>query len=209
MTVSDLLTFMKSELGSKDNKLVENALNELSKHMKSRECFSPEKFKKWFIDKNVVFMGNPLGFLVKCGSADIDKGLFDKEKITLSLRPLCELLQANDFKDNAGALNFVRYAEEYIINHDLMSIEELSDWNNKVVSYLMEHDLKTVKDFALMFEKSKTMKNLKLPIQEFKKEANEDMKQWLTLMDDLGCIGKTEKEETDLPFELGEESEKL
>lgn len=196
MTTEELLTFIKTQLsGCNGNVFMDNILKDLSIHIAKRPLFMPEKFKQWFIDRNVIYRNNPLAFLSKCGIEDIDRGVFDKPQISgTNLTPLCNAMRERGIAVGDETI-LIDIVETYIINNDLMSEDELCNWNHTAVEYISKLKNPSTKDFALLFERSKSMKALKLPLEDMKKEASRIGKHYNDMLAELDNMSNKQKEE--------------
>lgn len=204
MTTEELLTFIKTQLsGCNGNVFMENIIKDLGIHIAKRPLFVPEKFKQWFIDRNVIYRNNPLAFLSKCGIEDIDKGVFDKPQIGgTNLTPLCNAMRERGIAVG-GETILIDVVETYIINNELMTEDELTQWNHKAVEYISKLKNPSTKEFALLFEKSKKMKSLNLPMEDLKREAEETSHEWESVLKALEEIpyGNEGNEESEALYE--------
>lgn len=204
MTTEELLTFIKTQLsGCNGNVFMDNILKDLGIHIAKRPLFVPEKFKQWFIDRNVIYRNNPLAFLSKCGIEDIDKGVFDKPQISgTNLTPLCNAMRERGIAVG-GETILIDIVETYIINNDLMTEEELSQWNHTAVEYISKLKNPSTKDFVSLFEKSKKMKSLELPLSTLKREAEKVSADWDNSIKELEKIpyGNEGNEESEALYE--------
>ena len=195
MTTEELLTFIKSQLsGCSGNVFMDKVLDDLRSHIAQRPLFVPEKFKQWFIDRNVIYRNNPLAFLSKCGISDIDKGEFDKPQVTsINLVPMCSAMRERGIAVGAETL-LIELVELYILNNDLMSEEELTAWNHEAIEYVAKLKNPSTKLFVLLYEKSKKMKSLKLPLSELKREAEKSSSKWDEMLKELNDTKSQEEE---------------
>ena len=178
MNTEELLTFIKEQLsGCSGNVFIDRVLEDISAHIAKRPLFVPEKFKQWFIDRNVLFRTNPLAFVSKCGIADIDKGVFDKQIKRVNLVPLCNAMRERGVAVGDETL-LIEAVENYILGKDLMSEEELYDWNHVAIEYISKLKNPSTKQFVLLFEKSKKMQSLKLPLSKLRREVEKINADW-------------------------------
>lgn len=185
MTVEELITFITSELGNvKDNPYFDKNMAELQEIVKKHKTFSPDAFKEWFVNTGVVFKNNPLGFLCKCGFEDIRNGKFDNKSNVFDVQSLCAVFRRYGFKIGCET-TLIEIVEGYILEKGLMSPNDLRAWNNEAIGYLINLDKKTTKDFVTLFDKSKSMKALKLPLKDMKQEAVHHSEEWSAIMKEL------------------------
>lgn len=206
MSIEDLFNFMKQELKNCPGSVfLDRALADLRKAMESREFFKPEKFKDWFIEKNVIYKNSPLAFLTKCGIADIESGAFDKEIITsFVMRPLIESLRSKGVYCDTQGTTFLRLDIYfvYIYNHDLMTLDEIRNWVHNACDYIVEHS-KNADDFKELLFKSRSMKMLKLPYSELEADVKKSNDEWNKLIEELENENEDKNEEDEydnLPF---------
>lgn len=202
MSIEDLFNFMSIELKNCPGSVfIDRALADLRKAMESRKFFKPEKFKKWFIEKNVVYRNSPLAFLTKCGIADIESGAFDKVIITsFVMRPLIENLRSKGVHCDTQGATFLRLNIYlvYIYNHDLMTLDEIREWIHNACDYILKHS-KNADDFKELLFKSRSMKMLKLPYSELEADVKKTNGEWNKLIEELEDK-KEENEDDNLPF---------
>ena len=215
MTTEELLTFIKTQLsGCSGNVFMDNVLKDLSAHIAQRPLFVPEKFKQWFIDRNVIFRNNPLAFLSKCGIADIDRGEFDKKQIAgINIEPMCSAMRERDIAVGSETI-LIDIVETYIINNDLMSEDELTNWNHVAIEYVSKLKNPSTKDFVLLFEKSKKMKSLNLPLNDLKREAEKSSKEWADTLKAIEAVphgneGSVEMTESEIKEYVKKEIDKI
>ena len=215
MTTEELLTFIKSQLsGCSGNVFMDNVLKDLSAHIAQRPLFVPEKFKQWFIDRNVIFRNNPLAFLSKCGIADIDRGEFDKKQISgINIEPMCSAMRERGIAVGNETI-LIDIVETYIINNDLMSEDELTNWNHVAIEYVSKLKNPSTKDFVLLFEKSKKMKSLNLPLNDLKREAEKSSKEWADTLKAIEAVphgneGSVEMTESEIKEYVKKEIDKI
>lgn len=206
MSIEDLFNFMREELRNCPGSVfMDRALTDLRKAMESRKFFKPEKFKEWFIEKNVIYKTSPLAFLVKCGIADIESGAFDKENITgFAMHPLVENLRSKGVYCDTQGTTFLRLNIYlvYIYNHDLMTLDEIRRWVHNACDYIAEHS-KNADDFKELLFKSRSIKMLKLPYSELEADVKKANDKWNKLIEELENHKKDKKEENEdynLPF---------
>ena len=206
MSIKDLFNFIREELKNCPGSVfIDRALADLRKAMESREFFKPEKFKEWFIEKNVIYKTSPLAFLAKCGIADIESGAFDKEIITdFAMRPLIENLRSKGVYCDTQGTTFLRLNTYlvYIYNHDLMTLDEIKEWVYNACDYIVKHG-KNADNFKELLFKSRSMKMLKLPYSELEAEVKKANDEWDKLIKELDTDNKDKKEENEdynLPF---------
>ena len=195
MTTEELLTFIKTQLsGCNGNVFMDKILEDLRSHIAERPLFVPEKFKQWFVDRNVIYRNNPLAFLSKCGIADIDSGVFDKPQITsLNLEPMYGAMRLRNIVVG-GETILIEIVEKYILNNELMTEEELTDWNHEAVEYVAKLKNPSTKLFVLLFEKSKKMKSLHLPLAKMKREAEKIISEWDAMIRELNVMSVHQEE---------------
>lgn len=181
MSIEDLFNFMREELRNcPGNAFIDRVLADLRKAMENRKFFKPEKFKEWFIKKNVIYRASPLAFLTKCGIADIDSGAFDKKIITgFAMRPLIETLRSKGVYCDTQGTTFLRLDIYlvYIYNHELMTLDEIREWVQNACDYIVGHS-KNADEFKELLFKSRSIKMLKLPYSELEadvKKADDDL----------------------------------
>ena len=215
MTTEELLTFIKTQLsGCSGNVFMDNVLKDLSAHIAQRPLFVPEKFKQWFIDRNVIFRNNPLAFLSKCGIADIDRGEFDKKQIAgINIEPMCSAMRERGIAVGSETI-LIDIVETYIINNDLMSEDELTNWNHVAIEYVSKLKNPSTKDFVLLFEKSKKMKSLNLPLNDLKREAEKSSKEWADTLKAIEAVphgneGSVEMTESEIKEYVKKEIDKI
>lgn len=215
MTTEELLTFIKTQLsGCSGNVFMDNVLKDLSAHIAQRPLFVPEKFKQWFIDRNVIFRNNPLAFLSKCGIADIDRGEFDKKQIAgINIEPMCSAMRERGTAVGSETI-LIDIVETYIINNDLMSEDELTNWNHVAIEYVSKLKNPSTKDFVLLFEKSKKMKSLNLPLNDLKREAEKSSKEWADTLKAIEAVphgneGSVEMTESEIKEYVKKEIDKI
>lgn len=189
MTTEELFAFIKSQLsGCNGNVFMDKILEDLGIHIAKRPLFVPEKFKDWFIDRNVIYRNNPLAFLSKCGIADIDNGVFDKPQVNgINVTPMCNAMRERGVAVGDETI-LIDVVETYILNNDLMTEKELTEWNHVAIDYIAKLKNPSTKDFVVLFEKSKKMKSLNLPLEDLKREAEKSSKEWASV---LKAIEKT------------------
>lgn len=102
-----------------------------------------------------------------------------------SFIPLCDMLAENNFEKDNHSMNVIRYTEEYIIDNKLLTVNQLNEWNKKVVEYLVKKGMRTLKDFVETFKLSKIMKKFNLPHSKFENEAQKDYNEWQKIIEDL------------------------
>ncbi len=203
MSIEELFTFMREELkGCPGYAFLDRGLADLRKAMEKREFFKPEKFKEWFVEKNVIYKNSPIAFLTKCGVQDIESGAFDKDVITgFAMHPLCEDMKSRGITYCGEDTMRIDVYLTHIYNHDLLPLEEIRKWVRTAVEYIENHS-KNASEFKELFKKSKTMKSLKLPYAELDAEVDRNNAEWERLMKELGAYDEEDKEENngDLPF---------
>ena len=203
MSIEDLFNFMRKELRNCPGcAFIDRALADLRYAMENRQFFKPEKFKNWFIEKNVIYKNSPLAFLTKCGIADIESGLFDKEIITsFAMHPFIEDLRSKGVYCNAQGETFLRLEIYlvYIYNHDLMTLDEIREWVHNACDYIIEHS-KNADDFKGLLFKSRSMKVLNLPYSELEADVKKTSDEMNKLIEELENYNKDKKEEDNLSF---------
>lgn len=185
MSIKELLEFIKEELKNcPGNVFIDRTLNPLREAMEKREFFKPEKFKQWFIDKNVIYKNSPLAFIAKCGTEDIENGIFDKDVVTtFPLHVLVKQFKAKgiEYDNQSDTLTRLEIYLVYIYNHGLMNANEISAWLCKAVQYLETHS-KNAKDIKDLLLKSKSMQKLHLPYKELEAEVIKEHAEWKKLV---------------------------
>lgn len=183
MSIEELLGFIKSELqGCSGYAFVDRVLSDLRKIMVGRPHFQPEKFKKWFLEKNVIYKNSPISFLAKCGVEDIEKGAFDKQLINgFDMLPLYEYMRVKGITYTGEDVCYLETYLIYIYNNDLMTLEEISFWLDKAVAHIENHG-KNASDFKELLRKSITMKRLRLPYNEIDKQFEKESAEFVSEM---------------------------
>ena len=207
MTNNELFTFLRSELnGCNGANFIEHMIIELNDLINERSAFEPEKFRNWFIEKNVIYKNSPIAFIKKCGFEDIKNGAFDRDDVKgFNMNPFITAVLKNGIVvvDQYDFLR-IEMIELYIIRHSLMKIETLREWNRRAVAHLANSG-KTTKDYLSLFEKSRTMKAFNLPLEEIKKETEKEVERWEQLFAELDGKGnlesETKNEEEEYPFD--------
>lgn len=188
MSIKELLEFIKEELKNcPGNVFIDRTLNSLREEMEKREFFEPEKFKEWFIEKNVIYKNSPLAFLSKCGKEDIENGAFDKETIsTFPLHALAEQFKAKEieYDNQSDTLTRLEIYLVYIYNRGLMNANEIHAWLSKAVQYLEVHS-KNAADIKDLLSKSKSMQKLHLPYKELEEEVTKEHAEWKKLIQEF------------------------
>lgn len=196
MTIEELFNFIRAEL--KGYAFIDKTLEDMRPTMESRPHFQPEKFKKWFVDKEVIYKNSPLAFLIKCGLADVEKGLFDREEIkAFDMRELAEEMERKGlpFKDK-DLMRLERYML-YIYEHDLLTLAEIQAWVSKMLNY-MQNNGENGGFFKIALHKSPLMKALHLPYGALEESLEKDYAEITNLIEEIEEM----KEEV-----VGEESE--
>lgn len=179
MTIEELFKFMNEELkGCSGYVFFDRQLSELRSAMEERKHFQAIKFKDWFVSKNVVYKNSPLSFLAKCGLQDVESGVFDKEHISAFVTP--SLLK--DFRRRGicyrgeDTLRLDVYLL-YVYNHDLLTMDDILSWLEKAVDFV-ENSSKNASEFETLFQKSITMKRLRLPYKELEAHIKQSCNEW-------------------------------
>lgn len=188
MSIEDLFNFMREELKNCPGSVfIDRALADLRKAMEGRKFFKPEKFKEWFVEKNVIYKTSPLAFLTKCGIADVESGAFDKEIITnFAMRPFIDVLRSKGVYCDTQGTTFLRLEIYllYIYNHDLMTLDEIKEWVHNACDYIVMHG-KNADVFKELLFKSRSMKMLKLPYSELEADVKKTNDEWNKLIEEL------------------------
>ena len=186
MNIHELLDFLRLELkGCNGDAFIEHALAQVQKSMENRENFNPEKFKKWFVEKNVIYKNSPLAFLTRCGIEDIEKGEFDNIKVKgFDLLPLCEDLRAKGIAYTSKDTLLIDNYLIYLHNECFVPIEELGSWLKTAVTIIANHT-KNASEFRDLFRKSQSMKKLNIPYAEIEARVDEKYAEIERLLDDL------------------------
>lgn len=175
MSIQELFDFMYRELqGCNGYPFIDRALADLRKSMENRDNFSPERFKRWFIDKSVIYKNSPLAFLTKCGLEDVEKGAFDRVVVkSFDLLPLCEDMQQRGIAYSPKDTLYLDTYLLHIYNNDLMTIDELGSWLHTAISLIERHS-KNAEEFKELFKKSQSMKRLNLPYAELDEKVEKE-----------------------------------
>lgn len=189
MTKEELFEFIKKELnGCSGYAFIDNAIRQLDSAIKKQDGFDCEKFKKWFIDSNVIYKNSPLAFLTKCGITDINNGKFSKPKVkAFNIAPLCNAMRNRGIKVNEDIM-YVEKVEIYLYNNELMTLEEIVDMNAKIVEWLARFPNSTTTDFVNLLKKSKTLSRVVVPWTKFDEEQKKDKEEWDNLLSQLDDI---------------------
>lgn len=207
MSIEELFRFISEELRNcPGHMFLDKALADLRVAMEHRTNFKPEKFKDWFVEKNVIYKNNPIAFLKKCGIEDIESGSFDRDQITgFAMYPLCEDMKHRGITWTGDDTMMLDVYLTHIYNNELLTLDEIRQWVRNAVEYIEKHS-KTASEFRILLKKSRTMKTLKLNYKALDEEVKKEMREWDKLMNDLGYGNKEviEDNDEDLPFSTDE-----
>lgn len=196
MTIEELFSFLREDLKNSPGGLfVDKALEPIRKQMESRPRFRADKFKNWYISRQVLTKNSPLAFIIKCGTEDLQKGKFDDDELQITKKKRVIVAMERwepEFKKRGIEINpesqtMLRLNTylQYILDNELMSINDLRKWTYDALSYIANNgnEFDTFND---ILKRSRTIKQLHLPYETLEKEITEEIKESKELCEKLG-----------------------
>lgn len=151
--------------------------------VKPREI-SKAKVLAWLAEKNLAFKSNPVAFLKKAFVEELNKGTFDKGGQHCYLPPLLNALEKHGIKVIKQDTEYMSIMFDYLINQEIMTNQELIEFNHKAIKYLANKGM-TTSEFITLWKKSKIGKERQINWVEIDHLAEQQQEKWVELIKEL------------------------
>ena len=173
--------------------LDKSILDYIDFYTKDRTDFDERMFSDWIAKSEVNNKNNPSGYIKSCFRKELEKGTFKPQPIkkfnetellamimpTLyKYLPMFDCDLANAFGDETF---FVENLQIYIYKHNILTIDELNDLNDKVMSYIVALDEPKLTDYREYIKKAQLLKG-KVNWTEIEKIEARERKEFDDLM---------------------------
>ena len=155
------------------NEIFDKTTLEVINNLITDTNFDKEIFDNWLKNNNVSFKSNPNSYIRKIFGELLARGVFRPKKYEISVEPLLLEMREKKITYTEEDTMFIYVMETYIIDHKIVSIKEVVDYNHKAIAFILEKKPKpTAKDFIEVFRKSKKFGKCFYNIDELYRRAN-------------------------------------
>lgn len=188
------------------NYLDKTILNYINTCIENKPNFDEERFNEWLTNNEIETKTNPSGYVKSCFVKELNNGRFDRQKdndnelYVLSMQPLYNAIhKLCHIKELGDSTFFIEELNLHILKNKILTVDELSRLNHKVVEYISTFENPKPEDYCTYIRKSKVLKD-KVDWEEIDRLAAKDKKEFEDLMKTFDEREKEQDESTDYPF---------
>lgn len=166
------ITYLDSKCNEYINELIVNYPN-----------FSEKEFEHWLVVNDIQNKSNPSAYVFKVFKRELENGKFDKRKRpSVSAQPLFTAMRNNGIQVIQRDTGFISLLLQYLIDNDLLEIEEIVELNKYIVEEL---SIKSSTDYVVEIKKELAARQIKVDYEYLRKEHKKLQDEWAALIKEL------------------------